>query len=175
MNQLLVRRYWPVVLSMLAFMPLLVFVIGKPPLSVAARPDPREPIQPIIALVVLTVVVWLLMFAYRNVAVVRRVANLDYYKTYNTDIPPEWVERPARTFMNLLEVPLLFYVVCLLMIQTSQWDSVQLSLAWLFVSLRYVHAVVYITLNDVPLRFATYAMGCITLTVMWWRFGSAFI
>ena len=175
MSSGLTPRYARVVLSILAFLPLLVFVIEKPPLSVAATPEARELIQPIVALFGLTALVWVLMFAYRNVAVVRRVASLRYYETYNSDMPPEWVERPARTFMNLLEVPLLFYVVCVLMLQTGRWDSVQLSLAWLFVALRYVHAIVYIAINDVPLRFATYAMGCITVTVIWWRFASAII
>jgi hypothetical protein len=151
-------------------------VIYEPPLSIgAAGPEPRQLIQPIIALVGLTALVWLLMFAYRNVAVARRIASLRYYKTYSTDLPPEWVERPARAFMNLLEVPLLFYVACVLMLQTGRWDSVQLSLAWLFVALRYLHATVYIALNDVPLRFTAYAMGCITVTVIWWRFASGFV
>ena len=175
MNRALARQYVPVVSLILAFLALLVFVIDKPPLVVAPKPEHRELIQPIIVLVGLTALVWVLMFVFRNVAVMRGVARLRYYKTYNTDMPAEWVERPARTFMNLLEVPLLFYVVCLLMLQTGWWDSVQLSLAWLFVALRYVHAIVYIGLNHVPLRFATYAMGCATVTVIWWRFASALI
>lgn len=175
MNRQLVRRYAPVVLSMLAFVALLSFVIVKPPLLASAERQPSELIQPILGLVGLTALVWVLMFAFRNVAVVRRVASLRYYKTYTTDAPPEWVERPARAFMNLLEVPLLFYLVCVLMLQTARWDSVQLSLAWLFVASRYLHAAIYIGLNDVPLRFAAYAMGCVTVAVLWWRFGSAFI
>lgn len=175
MSHAIARRYAPVALTMLAFLPLLVIVIDNPPLMVAATVEPRELIQPIVALVGLTAMVWVLMFAFRNVAIVRRIASLRYYKAYHADTPPEWVERPARTFMNLLEVPLLFYVVCVLMLQTGRWDSVQLSLAWLFVALRCVHAIVYIGFNDVPMRFATYAMGCIAVTVLWWRFASAFI
>jgi hypothetical protein len=175
MNSPLVRLYAPVVLAMLSFVALFAFVITSPPFVASDGHNPREIIQPILGLVGLTAIVWVLMFAYRNVAVLRRVASLGYYKTYTTDAPPEWVERPARAFMNLLEVPLLFYVVCVLMLQTAQWDSVQLSLAWLFVASRYLHALVYIGLNDVPLRFAAYAMGCITVATLWWRFASAFI
>jgi len=175
MNSPLVRRYAPVVLAILAFVALLTFMATKPPFIASSEHNPRELIQPILGLVGLTAFVWVLMFAYRNGAVMRGAASLRYYKTYTTDTPPEWVERPARAFMNLLEVPLLFYVVCVLMLQTARWDSVQLSLAWLFVASRYLHALVYIGLNDVPLRFAAYAMGCITLAVLWWRFASAFI
>ncbi len=175
MNGSLVRRYVPVVTSILAFVALLSFVLVRPPLLASVERDPRELIQPILGLVALTALVWVLMFTFRNVAVARRVASLRYYRTYTTDVPPEWVERPARAFMNLLEVPLLFYLVCVLMLQTARWDSVQLSLAWLFVASRYLHAAVYIGLNDVPLRFAAYAMGCIAVAVIWWRFAFAFI
>lgn len=175
MNSALARRYAPVVLSLLAFLALLAFVVERAPVDITANGGPRELIQPIVALVGLTAIVWLLMFAFRNIAVIRRAASLRYYKTYTTDMPPEWVERPARTFMNLLEVPLLFYVVCVLMLQTGRWDTVQLSLAWLFVALRYLHAIVYIGINDVPMRFASYTMGCITLGVIWWRFAFDFV
>jgi hypothetical protein len=173
-NTKLARRYAPVLVSIAAYLVLLAFMLERPPV-VAARNGPRELIQPIVGLVVLTGVVWILMFVYRNVAVVRRTASLRYYRSYTSDTPPEWVERPARTFMNLLEVPVLFYVLCVLMLQTGRWDSIQLSLAWLFVASRYLHAGIYIALNDVPLRFSAYAMGCITLSVMWWRFAATSI
>lgn len=175
MSSALARQYAVVVLSIVAFIALLVFVMDRPPFSVAVTPEPRELIQPVVALVGLTGLVWVLMFAFRNVAVIRRIASIDYYRTYTNGVPPEWVERPARAFMNLLEVPVLFYLVCVLMLQTQRWDSVQLSLVWLFVASRYVHAMVYIGLNYVPLRLAAYVTGCITLTVIWWRFASEFI
>ncbi len=132
-------------------------------------------IQPVLGLFALTAFVWLLMFVYRNVAVARGVASIGYYRAYADNSPPEWVERPARTFMNLLEVPILFYVVCTLMLQTGTWDGTQVALAWLFVALRALHAAVYIGLNFVPLRLVTYLMGCITLGVIWWRFGAAYV
>jgi hypothetical protein len=34
--------------------------------------------------------------------------------------------------MNLLELPVLFHVVCLLMLTTGRSDSVQVPLAWVF-------------------------------------------
>ncbi len=92
------------------------------------------------------------MLVFRNVAVIRGAASVRYFRTYAENAPEEWVERPARTFMNLLEVPLLFYVLCLLMLQNGRWDGVQISLAWLFVALRGVHFLVYIGCNYVPLR-----------------------
>ena len=127
-------------------------------------------IQPVVALVVLTAIVGLMMVVYRNVAIIRGTASARYFKTFTADMPAEWVERPTRTYMNLLELPVLFYVVCLLMLTTGRFDSVQVSLAWLFVITRYVHAFIYIGFNHVPLRFTAFLTGVITLAVIWTRF-----
>ena len=174
MSQTLLRQYALLGLVLAGFVALLWAIASAPPAEIPQ--EPRQLVQPVIALIALTAVVWLLMFAFRNVAVARGLAKLNYYRTYTGDEPPpEWVERPARTFMNLLEIPVLFYLVCVLMLQTAQWDSVQVSLAWLFVGTRYLHAFVYIGFNHVPMRLAAYLMGCLTLGVMWVRFGTPFV
>ena len=82
-----------------------------------------ELIRPIVALVALTGLVWALMVVVRNTAVFRGAASIGYYRGYTGNAPPEWIERPARAFMNLLEVPVLFYVVCVLMLVTQRFDS----------------------------------------------------
>jgi len=127
-------------------------------------------LQPVVALVVLTAIVLLMTVVYRNVALIRGTASGRYFKTFTADVPAEWVERPTRTYMNLLELPVLFYVVCLLMLTTGRFDSVQVSLAWVFVITRYVHAFIYIGFNHVPLRFAAFMTGVFTLAVIWTRF-----
>ena len=143
-------------------------------LWVPAAAEPRALTAPITALVGLTAVVWVMMFAFRNVAVARGVASIHYYQCYaSADAPPEWIERPARTFMNLLEVPVLFYVVCLLMLAAGGFDRVQLTLAWIYVVTRLIHAVLYIAHNYVPTRMTAYICSCITLAVMWIRFAGS--
>ena len=143
---------------------------------VSTRPAPvlqaAALIQPVVALVVLTAIVFLLMVAYRNVALIRRAASLRYFQTYTADKPDERVERPARAYMNLLELPVLFYAVSLLMLTTGTVDSIQVSLAWVFVAARYAHAFVHIGFNFVPLRFAAFLAGAITLAVIWTRFAA---
>ena len=83
-------------------------------------------IQPLVALVVLTAIVFLMAVVYRNVAVIRGAASQRYFRTFSDDKPAEWVERPVRTYMNLLELPVLFYVVCLLMLTTGKFDPSRL-------------------------------------------------
>jgi hypothetical protein len=134
--------------------------------------EPRALLAPLFAMALLTAVVWLAMALVRNVSVMMGLASVRYYKAYASDAPPDWIERPARTFGNLMEVPTLFYVVSLLMIALRQIDPAQVTLAWLFVATRAAHALVYILWNRVSVRFAMYAASCITLAVMWARFAS---
>ena len=135
--------------------------------------SPLELIRPIVALVALTGVVWALMVVVRNAAVLRGMVSVRYYRAYTGEAPPEWIERPARAFMNLLEVPILFYLVCVLMIVTQRFDATQVALAWAFVAVRVAHAAIHIGWNDVRVRFFAYFTGCGVLTVMWVRFALA--
>jgi hypothetical protein len=150
-----------------AFVAVLVAVVRATPAPVVQG---AALIQPVVALVVLTAIVALTMAVYRNLALIRGTASARYFQTFTADSPAEWVERPARAYMNLLELPVLFYVVCLLMLATGRFDSVQVSLAWVFVIARCAHAFIHIAFNYVPLRFAAFLAGVVTLAVMWTRF-----
>jgi hypothetical protein len=136
----------------------------------APVPAAERIIAPMAALAALTGVVWLLMVLYRNLTILRGITNAAYYHDYQTHPPLEWVERPARTFENLLQAPILFYVVCLAILATGQIDAAQLRLAWIYIAMRTVHAVIYIGWNYVPYRFAAWIASCITLAVIWFRF-----
>jgi len=153
-------------LAFAAFVAVLAALLWRTPVPMREAP---ALIQPMLALVALTAVVWLMMVVYRNVATIRRQATLRYFQAYLSDAPAEWIERPARAYMNLLELPVLFYVACLLMLTTGRFDSVQVSLAWVFVAVRCMHAIIHIGFNYVPLRFAAFLCGAITLAVMWLR------
>jgi hypothetical protein len=137
--------------------------------------DPRELLPALFALVALTALVWLLMVLARNISVAIGKVAMGYYRTYREDVPPEWIERPARTFMNLLEVPVLFYVACLLMLVTRECDRAQVLLAGAFVAMRALHAAIYIGINHVPARFGAYVAGCVTLGVIWIRLASVLL
>lgn len=132
---------------------------------------PELLVSPMAALFTLTALVWLIMVVARNVAVIRGHASLGYFADYKSDIPADdRFERPARTFNNLMQVPSLFYVICLLMLVMKEADNVQILLAWAFVALRYFHAIIYMAVNWVPYRFATWASSCIILGTLWFRF-----
>jgi hypothetical protein len=70
-----------------------------------------------------------------------------------------------------MQLPTLFWCVCTLMMITERLDAAQLLLAWVFVSLRALHAIIYMVWNYVPARFTSWVAGAIALAVMWVRFG----
>ena len=146
---------------------LLVSVTGSAPVA----EEPNALLGPVFALVGVTTLVWFTMLVVRNASVMRGIASVRYYESYQSDVPPDWIERPARTFNNLMQIPTLFYVLCSLMIATHKVDHAQVVLAWIFVITRAVHAAIYILVNRVSLRFAAYVAGCLALGVMWTRFG----
>jgi hypothetical protein len=133
--------------------------------------QPESLIPPMVMLFILTALVWIIMVVVRNVAVIRGRASIRYFADYKSEAPAdERLERPARTFNNLMQVPTLFYVICILMLVAKETDNVQVILAWAFVVLRWLHAGIYMALNWVPYRFAVWASSCIVLGVIWFRF-----
>lgn len=79
---------------------------------------------------------------------------------------PQRENKVSNAFDNQFQLPVLFYIGCGLAIHfgAGWFDAV---LAWLFVVLRYVHAGIHITDNDVVRRFTAYTAGLAVLTLFW--------
>lgn len=69
--------------------------------------------------------------------------------------------------MNLLELPVLFYVVCLIIFVTGSTEAVKVYLAWAFVGFRALHTVVHLTINRVLLRLTLFSAAAFTLMILW--------
>jgi hypothetical protein len=83
---------------------------------------------------------------------------------------PNWSKRTLQVgycFSNQFELPVLFYVLTILEIDTHHADMVFLILAWVFVLTRVMHALVHTTSNIVPRRGAWYGFGAVALIVAW--------
>jgi hypothetical protein len=85
------------------------------------------------------------------------------------DVPPD-VAVVNRNFMNLLEMPVLFYVGCLAFYATHRVDAVVLVLAWLFVALRLGHSLIHLGSNRIVLRLMFFALSNFVLVAFWVRF-----
>ncbi|MDB5477126.1 MAG: hypothetical protein JWP49_2637 [Phenylobacterium sp.] len=80
---------------------------------------------------------------------------------------PDEVVVANRVLVNLLEVPLLFYVACLMYVVAGKVDGVALVLAWTYVALRLIHALIYLTYNRVLHRAAPFVISNVVLVVFW--------
>lgn len=80
---------------------------------------------------------------------------------------PAAVALANRNYMNLLESPVLFYVVCLLAIVAGATTPAVLMLAWLYVALRIAHSLIHITYNRIFHRFSIFALSNIVLIALW--------
>jgi hypothetical protein len=83
---------------------------------------------------------------------------------------PNWPTRAAQvanSFGNQFELPVLFYVLVALALQTRHADLLFVVLSWLFVLARVAHAVIHTTSNRVRIRGPLYGLGAVVLLVMW--------
>lgn len=83
---------------------------------------------------------------------------------------PGAVSLPNRNYMNLLEMPLLFYVVCLMADAARRVDPVFLWLAWLYVALRVLHSLIHVTYNNVTHRLIFFTASNVVVIAMWGLF-----
>jgi hypothetical protein len=83
---------------------------------------------------------------------------------------PGHVSIPNRNYMNLLEIPMLFYVLCLSLYVTHSVAAMEIYLAWIYVGLRAVHTFIHLTLNHIFTRLTIFALSNIVLGVMWTLF-----
>ncbi|HEY4186910.1 MAG TPA: MAPEG family protein [Polyangia bacterium] len=85
---------------------------------------------------------------------------------------PEDIAVFNRNLMNLLEMPLLFYVACLAFYVTHRVVPGVVMLAWIYAGLRIVHSLVHITVNNVMARLLSFAASNVVLLVLWIRFAA---
>ena|SRR2546421_10432169 len=130
-------------------------------------------LYPIVALATLTFVVLLLIpFARFRAAARGRVTVADFRYGESANVPGD-VSLPNRNLMNLLELPLLFYVGCLALYVTNTVDTVALVLAWAYVALRVAHSLIHLTYNNVFHRLSAFAASNVLLVALWIRWVAA--
>jgi hypothetical protein len=83
---------------------------------------------------------------------------------------PADVSIPNRNYMNLTELPVLFYVACLMFYVTARVDINVLWLAWIYVALRALHSLIHLTYNNVMHRLSVFAISNFILIWLWVMF-----
>ena len=122
---------------------------------------------PVIALAIWTQLMLLFIPIRRFGAARKRLVTAEDFRYGESErVPPE-VSIANRHLMNLLEMPLLFYVGCLCFYATQQASALAVGLAWGYVALRLVHSVIHLGYNKVEHRLIAYALSNVVLTTLW--------
>ena len=124
-------------------------------------------LYPTFALFFLVTAVFLRMRSLRFAAVRRNEISVKYYRAFTGGEEPDEIRVVTRNFINLFEVPVLFYVVTLMTYVTHQVTYWLVVCAWIYVALRYAHTFVHLTSNDVIVRFSLYLASGVVLFLMW--------
>jgi len=130
-------------------------------------PDKLSILFPMAALATLTFAVLVLIPVRRfRAGFAGQVSYDDFAYGESQRVPPE-VVLPNRNMMNLLELPVLFYVACLTCYVTDRVNAAALALAWAYVALRLVHSAIHLSYNRVRHRLVAYAASNVALVMLW--------
>ena len=125
-------------------------------------------LQPVLAMFVLTAIVWVVLYAKRLPAMRKAGVPTQTYTTPDKGaaLLPESVAYPANNFRNLFELPVLFYALCLYLYVTGTADATDVTAAWVFMGFRAVHSAIHCTVNIVIWRFGAYLVSTLALFFM---------
>jgi hypothetical protein len=130
---------------------------------------------PFFAMMLLTLLVWVYMYA-RRIPFIRGSGLRDDQLTplELARVSPPAVANPSDNLKNLFEIPTIFYALSLYLHVAQSVDAVYVGAAWVFVGFRALHSLVHCTFNLVLLRFALYAISTMALWFMVIRAALAF-
>lgn len=130
---------------------------------------------PVITLVGLTACIWVLMYVRRISEITKGRIDPQSLATSETASSKLRDVSAADNFSNLLETPVLFYAICIILFVTGEDSQLQLVLAWLYVALRASHSLIHVTYNRVLHRWAVYVASTLCLFVMWGLFAVSLV
>jgi hypothetical protein len=119
----------------------------------------------VLALLTFAVLGFIPMRRFRAVA--RGQVKAEDFRFGESAAVPGEVSIPNRNYMNLLELPILFYVLAGILFVTQRVDGLFLGLAWTYVALRFAHSTVHMTYNHIIHRLSFFALSNFVLMAMW--------
>lgn len=122
-------------------------------------------LYPVFAQIALTFAVMIGMGLARRTALRSGETTFDEIAVDNTRWPPR-ARQFANCYINQYELPVIFYVLCLMALMTRNADLIMVALAWIFVATRVVHAYIQVTSNVVPVRGAVFFAGFVITVIM---------
>lgn len=126
-------------------------------------------LAPVLALIVWTLLIWVLMYARRIPAMQAAKINPETAKSpdgkWKEELPLS-VQASAHNYNHLLEQPTIFYAMMFYVTLTEQMSAPIYYAAWAYVVLRVVHSFIQVSSGKVMLRFAIFTLSTLVLMGM---------
>jgi len=123
-------------------------------------------IYPILAVVLMNFIVMFHMRYMISKAIKNRDVEYKYFKAYESSVP-EYLLISRHHYKNFFEIPILFYLLCLVLYMIDDVSAIDLWIAWLFVVFKGIHSYIRITSNYVPYRAYSFFV-CVFLLFGGW-------
>lgn len=130
---------------------------------------------PVLAQVGLSLLMWVVMYSRRIPAMLAAdPSDEEMQDKANLLKLPASARYAAENYNHQFEMPVLFYVLCLVATLMKLGGETLALCAWGYVALRIVHSFIHVTYNKVKHRFAVFALSSIVLIVMFIIIASAY-
>jgi hypothetical protein len=129
---------------------------------------PSPILQPVVALILWSFVMWAWLYATRIPAIQSAKATMSPEMTaadLNAILPPR-VRWKADNYNHLMEQPTLFYAAALVLAFAGAGEGLNAGLAWAYVAVRVVHSLVQALTNVILVRFAVFMAGSLVLLAL---------
>lgn len=128
-------------------------------------PISTDILAPVVALLLLTSVVWVWMYLTRIPAISKAGMKLDQHLPNGqqmSELPPH-VRWKADNYNHLLQQPVMFYAVALTLALLGAGEGMNVTLAWCYVGLRVVHTLHQTLWNKIEVRFVLFTLSSLVL------------
>ena len=125
-------------------------------------------LPPMLTILLLQVVIFIAMTVARARIIAAYRGRLEQIATRDTMAPllTGAARRLSDNMANLLETPLLFHILCLLLVATGNTEPLYTLLAWGFVVFRVIHSAIHCTYNDMRHRICAFALALFCFIIM---------
>ena len=118
-------------------------------------------------MVVLTFLVTAHLYFVQKRAIKKWDVKYGFFKTYEGN-SPDYLQAARDHYKNIFQLPILFYVWAIFVFIMGKVDTLDLTLAWLFVGSRYVHSGIRIIDHTRLLyRSSVFIIGWFVLLLAW--------
>lgn len=126
---------------------------------------------PAALLALLTLLAWIRLFMVRIPAMKKENIDVKVVRSQKMkELLPEDANIPSEHFVNLFELPVLFYCLSAFLFITQTVNTFYIYACFLYVALRYLHSFIHLGYNNVMHRFIIYMLSCVVLWSMWISF-----